>query len=89
MGMWILSFCIMAIEAWGAYISLIPFGRKRMGRLESADMLFCIFSMVVALLGGYFDLMGIKGHAEVFVSMAFCAVFLQKRTGNSASSFPD
>ena len=46
-GTWILSFCIMAIETWGAYIILIPSwkGKGRDG-WKNAGILFCTLSVL-------------------------------------------
>ena len=58
MGMWILSLCIMAIEAWGSIYFFDTFmERKRVGRLGKCRYVVLYFAdMVVALLGGHFDL---------------------------------
>ncbi len=77
MGMWILSFCLMAIEAWGAvYFFDIFMERKRKGWLDKCRYIVLYFLCVPAvILGGYFGVMGIKVLLIVLVYMAFCVIF--------------
>ncbi len=77
MGLWILSFCIMAIETWGSIYFFETFmDRKRTGWLDKCRYaVLYIFCLVVAYLGGYIVPMGIKVLLMVLVLMAFCAVF--------------
>ena len=77
MALWILSFCIMAIEAWGSIYFFDTFLKKKdVGRLGKCRYVVLYFaSMVVALFGGYFDLMGTKAMLIILVFIAFCAVF--------------
>ncbi len=79
MGMWILSFVLMAIEEWGAvYFFDIFMERKRKGWLDKCRYAVLYFAcMPVAVLGGHFDVMGIKVLLIVLVYMVFCAVFYQ------------
>ena len=79
MGMWILSFCLIAIEAWGAvYFFDIFMERKRKGWPDKCRYIVLYFLCVpVVILGGYFDVMGIKVLLIVLVYMAFCAIFYQ------------
>ena len=79
MGMWILSFCIMAIEAWGSIYFFDTFLKKKdVGRLGKCRYVVLYFAgMVVALLGGHFDLMGIKVMLVILVSITFCTVFYE------------
>ena len=79
MGMWILSFCIMAVEAWGSIYFFDTFLKKTdVGRLGKCRYVVLYFAdMVVALLGGYFDLMGIKVMLIILVSITFCTVFYE------------
>ena len=79
MGMWILSFCIMAVEAWGSIYFFDTFLKKTdVGRLGKCRYVVLYFAdMVVALLGGYFDLMGIKVMLVILVSITFCTVFYE------------
>ncbi|MDE6846904.1 MAG: ATP-binding protein [Lachnospiraceae bacterium] len=77
MGMWILSFCLIAIETWGSvYFFGIFMERKRAGWLDKCRYVVLYLACVaIAILGGYFDLMGIKVLLAVLTSMAFTAVF--------------
>ena len=77
MALWILSFCIMAIETWGSVHFLETFmERKRTGRLDKCKYaVLYIFCFVAVCLGGYFVPMGIKVLLIVLILMAFCAVF--------------
>ena len=79
MGMWILSFCIMAVEAWGSIYFFDTFLKKTdVGRLGKCRYVVLYFAdMVVALLGGHFDLMGIKVMLIILVSITFCTVFYE------------
>lgn len=78
-GTWILSFVLMAIEEWGAvYFFDIFMERKRKGWLDKCRYLLLYFiCMPVAVLGGQFDVMGIKVLLVVLVYIAFCAFFYQ------------
>ena len=79
MALWVLSFCIMAIEAWGSVYFFDTFLKKTdVGRLGKCRYVVLYFAdMVVALLGGYFDLMGIKVMLVILVSITFCTVFYE------------
>ncbi len=79
MGLWILSFCIMAIEVWGSIYFFETFmDRKRTGRLDKCRYaVLYIFCFVVACLGGYYVPMGIKVLLMVLILMAFCEVFYE------------
>ena len=76
MGRWIFSFCIMAIETWGSIYFFDTFmDRKTTGWLDKCRYaVLYIFCFVVACLGGYYVLMGIKVLLMVLILMAFCAV---------------
>ena len=76
-GTWILSFCIMAIEAWGSiYFFGIFMERKRTGWLDKCRyVVLYIVCVAVASLGKYFDSMGIKVLLIVLMYMVFCAAF--------------
>ena len=79
MALWILSFCIMAIEAWGSIYFFDTFLKKRdVGRLGKCRyvVLYSV-CMAVALFGDHFDLMGIKVMLIILVFIAFCAVFYE------------
>lgn len=78
-GTWILSFVLMAIEEWGTvYFFDIFMERKRKGWLDKCRYLLLYFiCMPVAVLGGQFDVMGIKVLLVVLVYIAFCAIFYQ------------
>lgn len=78
-GTWILSFVLIAIEAWGSiYFFDIFMERKRKGWLDKCRYLFLYFICVpVAVLGGHFDVMGIKVLLVVLVYIAFCVIFYQ------------
>ena len=77
MGMWILSFCLMAIETWGyVYFFDIFMERKREGWLDKFKYVVLYLAVVaVAFLGEYLVSMGIKALLVVLVHMVFCAVF--------------
>ena len=79
MALWVLSFCIMAIEAWGSVYFFDTFLKKTdVGRLGKCRYVVLYFAdMVVALLGGHFDLMGIKVMLIILVSITFCTVFYE------------
>ena len=79
MALWVLSFCIMAIEAWGSVYFFDTFLKKTdVGRLGKCRYVVLYFAdMVVALLGGHFDLMGIKVMLVILVSITFCTVFYE------------
>lgn len=79
MALWILSFCIMAVEAWGSIYFFDTFLKKKsIGQWGKCRYVVLYFaSMVVALFGGYFDLMGIKAMLIILVFIAFCAVFYE------------
>ena len=74
---WILSFCIMAIEVWGAvYFFDIFMERKRKGWLDKGRyMILYLVTVLTALLDIYPGTMAIKVLAAVLELMAFCAVF--------------
>ena len=78
-GKWILSFVLMAIEAWGSvYFFGIFMERKRKGWLDKCRYIILYLAcMAVAIFGAYLDLMGIKVLLIVLAYMAFCAVFYQ------------
>ena len=77
MALWILSFCIIAIETWGSIYFFDAFLKKKdTGWLQRCRYVVLYFaSGVAAVLGGQLDLMGIKVLLIVSVSIAFCAVF--------------
>ena len=79
MGRWIFSFCIIAIETWGSVYFFETFLKKTdVGRLGKCRYVVLYFAdMVVALLGGHFDLMGIKVMLIILVSITFCTVFYE------------
>ena len=79
MALWVLSFCIMAIETWGSIYFFDTFLKKKnVGRLGKCRYVVLYFAgMVVALLGGHFDLMGIKVMLVILVSITFCTVFYE------------
>ena len=77
MGSWILSFCIMAIEAWGSvYFFGIFMERKRAGGLDKCrHVVLYLATVATVFFGEYLDSMGIKALMIVLINMAFCAVF--------------
>ena len=77
MALWILSFCIMAIETWGSIYFFDTFLKKKgAGWLQRCRYVVLYFvGGAVAVLGGQLGLMGIKVLLIVLVSIAFCAVF--------------
>ena len=79
MALWILSFCIMAIETWGSIYFFDTFLKKKnMGWLGKCRyVVLYIFCFAGAYLGGYFVPMGIKVLLMVLILMAFCAVFYE------------
>ena len=79
MGKWILSFVLMAIEAWGAvYFFDIFMERKRKGWQDKCRYIVVYLACgVVVFLGANYYSMGIKVLLIVLVYMAFCAIFYQ------------
>ena len=79
MALWILSFCIMAIETWGSIYFFDTFLKKKnVGRLGKCRYVILYFAdMAAALFGEYFDLMGIKVMLIILVSITFCTVFYE------------
>ena len=77
MVLWILSFCIMAIETWGCVYFFDAFlERKRAGWLGKCRYaVLYIFCFANAYFGGYFIPMEIKVLLIILVFIAFCAVF--------------
>ena len=77
MGWWILSFSIMAIEAWGSiYCFGIFMERKRKGWLDKCRyVVLYLVCVAVTSLGEYLDSMGIKVLLIVLMYMVFCAAF--------------
>jgi len=77
MALWILSFCIMAIEAWGSVYFFETFmERKRTGGLDKCRYaVLYIFCFADAYIGGYFVPMEIKVLLIILIFIAFCAVF--------------
>ena len=77
MALWVLSFCIMAIEAWGSIYFFDTFLKKKdVVRLEKCKHIILYAAVVaVAFLGEYFVSMGIKVLLMVLVLMVFCTVF--------------
>ena len=77
MALWILSFCIMAIETWGSIYFFDTFLKKKnmrwLGKCRYAVLY--IFCFAGAYLGGYIIPMGIKVLLMVLILIAFCAVF--------------
>ena len=72
MVMWILSFCLIAIETWGSvYCFDIFLERKRAGRLDKSRYIVLYF----ANMAGAFLAMEIKVLLIVLMHMVFCAVF--------------
>ena len=61
MGMWILSFCLMAVEVWGSIYFFDTFTeRKRTGWLDKCRYIVLYFFCVpIGFLGGYLNSMGI------------------------------
>lgn len=77
MALWILSFCIMAIETWGSVYFFDTFLKKKSIGLWGKCRYVVLYFVggAVAVLGGKLGLMGIKALLIVLVSIAFCAVF--------------
>ena len=75
-GLWILSFCLMAIETCGSIYFFDTFmERKRTGRLEKRRFVVLYPAIVaVAFLGEYCP-MGVKVLLAVLALTIFCAVF--------------
>ena len=75
-GLWILSFCLMAIETWGSIYFFDTFmERKRMGRLKKRRFVVLYPALVaVAFLGEYCP-MGVKVLLVVLALTIFCEVF--------------
>ena len=78
-GKWILSFVLMAIEAWGSvYFFGIFMERKRKGWLDKCRYIVLYLAILaVGIFGGSLDLMGIKVLLAVLVYMVFCVIFYQ------------
>ena len=76
-GMWILSFCLMAIETWGSIYFFDTFmERKRTGRLEMGRYIVLYLATVtVPFLAEYLDSMGIKALLVILVDIVFCKVY--------------
>lgn len=77
MGKWILSFCIMAIEAWGSmYFFDIFMERKRTGWVDKCRyiVLYLVY-VALTLLGANIDSMGIKALLVVWACIVFCMAF--------------
>lgn len=79
MALWILSFCIMAIEAWGSIYFFDTFmERKRAGWLGKCRYpVLYLFSFAVAYIGGNFFPMWLKVLAAVLVYILFSTVFYE------------
>lgn len=79
MALWILSFCIMAIETWGSIYFFDTFmERKRVGRLGKCRYpVLYLFSFAVAYIGGNFFPMWLKVLAAVLVYILFSTVFYE------------
>lgn len=77
MALWILSFCIMAIETWGSIYFFDTFmERKRAGWLGKCRYpVLYLFSFAVAYIGGNFFPMWLKVLAAVLVYILFSTVF--------------
>ena len=77
MALWILSFCIIAIETWGNIYFFDTFLKKKdAGWLQRCRYVVLYFvGGAAAVLGGQLGLMGIKVLLIVSASIAFCAVF--------------
>ena len=75
MALWVLSFCIMAIEAWGSIYFFDTFLKKKnVGRLGKCRYVILYFvNIAVALFGG----MGIKVTLIILVFIVFCTVFYE------------
>ena len=77
MALWLLSFCIIAIETWGNIYFFDTFLKKKdAGWLQRCRYVVLYFvGGAAAVLGGQLGLMGIKVLLIVSASIAFCAVF--------------
>ena len=80
-GMWILSFFLMAIETWGSVYFFDTFmERKRMERLERSRYIALYLSTVtVSFLGEYLDSMGIKALLVILVYIVFCKDYNEEK----------
>ena len=76
-GLWLLSFFLMAIETWGSVYFFDTFmERKRMERLERSRYIALYLSTVtVSFLGEYLDSMVIKALLVILVYTVFCKVY--------------
>lgn len=74
---WILSFVLMAIEAWGSvYFYDIFMERKRNRWLDRCRYIVWYIGIIaVVFIGEYLDSMGIKVLLALLMHIAFCAVF--------------
>lgn len=79
MGLWILSFCIMAIETLGSIYFFDTFLKKKdVVRLDKCRHIILYPTVVaVAFLGEYFVSMGIKVLLAVLALTVFCMVFYE------------
>ncbi len=77
MALWVLSFCIMAIETWGSIYFFDTFmGRKRKGWQDKCRYVVLYPAVVaVAFLGEYLESVGIKVLLAVLALTVFCMVF--------------
>ena len=79
MALWILSFCIMAIEAWGSIYFFDTFLKKKnvgwLGKCRYAILYLTVVAVV--FLGEYFESMGIKALLAVLTFTVFCMVFYE------------
>ena len=77
MGMWILSFCLMAVEAWGSVYFFETFmDRKRTGWLDKCRYAVLYLAVVaVAFCGEYLESVGVKVLLAVLALTVFCMVF--------------
>lgn len=88
-GLWLLSFFLMAIETWGSVYFFDTFmERKRMERLERSRYIALYLSTVtVSFLGEYLDSMVIKALLVILVLIQYSARCITGQTGNIAFSF--
>ncbi len=79
MGLWILSFCIMAIEAWGSIYFFDTFLKKRdVGWLGKCRYPVLYLScLAIAYIGGNFFPMWLKVLAVVLIYITFSTVFYE------------
>ena len=79
MGMWILSFVLIAIEACGSIYFFDTFlEKKNVGWLDKCRHIVLYLAVVaVVFLGEYFESMGIKVLLVVLTFMVFCMVFYE------------